>query len=112
MGYYTVVGCEVRFSNGTTVGLDAPVAQALDFGDMVVVRLEVPPDRNLNENVLGVHIGGRIAWQIPPVRRVYQRSLYTNMWRESDALFVYNWDGSACEVNPRTGSIERSWFMK
>lgn len=82
-------------------------AERIDFGSVVVQRVDVPPGQTLNENVYGVSASGALLWQIEKAAHVYGDSPYVSITREGDLLRAQNWDGLVVWVDTATGRIVR-----
>jgi hypothetical protein len=50
---------------GKRVSFPVPVAEALDYQSVTIVRLDVPPGAAVNEHVFGVDDQGAILWRGP-----------------------------------------------
>jgi hypothetical protein len=106
MTRYVTTGRWIDLPSGQSVEFDFPVAQVLDIGDVLVVRLAIPPGGGMNTNVFGISSeDGRQLWQVPNKRLVYGDSPYTGMRRVGGVVALYNWDGLELRVNPRTGEV-------
>jgi hypothetical protein len=98
---------------GKKVGFSYPIAQMLEFPEVIVIRLEVPPDSRFNENVFGIDYDGKTLWQIPPQQHIREDSPYTNInYEQDDKAGCYNWDSTLYIVEPRTGKIIDKHFLK
>ena len=96
-------------------GLEAfrhPVGQAETFGNVAVVRLDVPPGTRLNENVFAISSDGRVLWQIAPESHAYEDSPYTGLSRDGDQVVAHNWDGAVLWLDPASGQVIRRGYRK
>lgn len=90
-----------------------PIAEMLEFSEIIVVRFEVPPKSGLNENVFGVNYDGEVVWQIPQQIHVREDSPYTSINRENyNEVGCYNWDATLYIVNSMTGKVVGKEFLK
>ncbi len=80
-----------------------PIVQVLDFGGVLVLRIEPPQGTRFNENVYGILPNGTIGWQVPKRDYVYDDSPYTGLVRCDDKVKLMNWDGLELLVDPATG---------
>ena len=54
-------GKVLRFQSGATTDFEHPIGETIDFGDVIVVRLEAPHESQpYNENVFGVAKDGKV----------------------------------------------------
>jgi len=109
---YKVRGTDLRLEAGSAVSFDLPIAQIVDFPEMLVVRLDVPRGMVYNENIFGVGPAGKIAWQIGAREWVRSDTPYTAMSREGDLVRLYNYEGFDIWVDPYDGSVIREEFTK
>lgn len=109
---YVVNGETISFGNGREVTFLYPVAETLEIDGVVVVRLDVPLDVVLNENVYGLDQDGVELWQIPARDFVLERSPY--VWlREADGLaYLGNLSDDVLTVGPRTGDVLEHSFIQ
>lgn len=89
-----------------------PVADVIQFPDFFVVRLEPAIKSRFNENVYGVDLEGKIAWQIARRDHVYEDSPYTAIAQEGELVKLFNWDGEELTVDPNSGRIIKKGYGK
>ena len=98
----------ISFAGGERVSFPYPVAEALAYGErIVVVRLDIPTGEIFNENVYGLTPQGRTLWQVPRRTHVYEDSPYTTLARDGERLLLVNWDGTEITLDPATGRLLR-----
>lgn len=102
---FTARGTDLVFASGQKASFKYPVASVVEFDDVLVVMLDVPPNARHNENVYGVSREGQVLWQIQPRLHVYADSPYTYVGRQGDSAALSNWDGLELTVNAETGAI-------
>lgn len=102
---FSIQGTDLVLDSGHKASFKYPVAEAIDFQDAIVVRLEISVGQQLNENVYGVDYNGQILWQIQRQRHVYSNSPYTYIGRKGDAALLSNWDGLELTIEPATGNV-------
>ncbi len=90
-----------------TVSFDWPISQALQHGQIIIVRTEPPIGACDNRNVYGVAADGKKLWQIEPIKHSYADSPYTGLSLDSEGAVLSNWDGTNVVVDPTTGQIIR-----
>lgn len=95
----------IAFKGGGTARFRFPIAEALMFDDIAVVRLDLPPGQIFNENVYGLNRDGRIVWQVPARTYVYEDSPYVNLARAGAHVILTNWDGMELALDPASGQI-------
>ena len=99
-------GNRVELPSGRHLDFEFEVAEVLDMGDLLVVRLEIPSGVVMNRNVFGISDeDGQILWQVPDRDLVYHDSPYTGLRRVGEMVALCNWDGLELRVDPRTGSV-------
>lgn len=99
-------------ANGQIINFDYPIAETLDFPEVIIARLNIPPKANFNENVFGISYEGKILWQILPQQHLDDDSPYTGMNYENGNAGLYNWDATLYIVNPLTGQVITKQFVK
>jgi hypothetical protein len=104
---HTIRGNTIVFDTGKRVSFPFPVAEALDYPSVTIVRLDVPPGAAFNENVFGVDDQGAVLWRVPKRAYVYADSPYTGMQRQGDNAILFNWDGLQLTIEAATGRIVR-----
>jgi len=82
-----------------------PIAQVLEFPDILVVRTEPAPKACDNENVYGVSPEGRVVWRVGPRKYVYGDSPFTGLIRVGEKVKLFNWDGLELILDPRSGAV-------
>ena len=106
MTKFKVTGNRIELPSGQSVEFELEVADVLDTGDALVVRLVIPPGQIMNRNVFGISsTDGRILWQVPERKLVYEDSPYTGLRWEGGVVALYNWDGLELRVDPQTGEV-------
>lgn len=71
-----------------------PIAEVLNCGEVLVVRVDPDPGSKDNENIFGVDANGAIAWKVPVRKYIYDSSPYTGMRRDGAYVWLFNWDGT------------------
>lgn len=89
-----------------------PVANVLDCGDVLVVRIDPHPGSKDNENVFGVNDNAVIVWKVPARICIYEDSPYTGIKKEGDNVRLFNWDGAELLVNPSTGEVLQTTYSR
>lgn len=105
--------------DATEIELPAAIAEVVELDDAVVVQLDTlcKADRLDTEvyrrNVRCLERDGRTRWLIERAEPIGGHvSPYTGLWKDDDALWAYNWNGVAYEVDPTDGSLRDSQLMK
>lgn len=103
----------------TEVTFPVTIGEAVKVGDLVVVQLDTlgAADRLDPEiyrrNVRGIKSNGTTQWRIEAGDRIDgQVKPYTDVWIEDGALWAYNWNGVAYEIDPADGSHRDSRVMR
>lgn len=89
-----------------------PVADVLDCGDVLVVRIDPDPGSKDNENVFGVDGNAVIVWKVPARKYIYEDSPYTGIKKAGDNVRLFNWDGAELLVNPSTGEVLQTTYSR
>jgi hypothetical protein len=103
----TIRGNTIVLDSGRTVSFPYPVAEAVEYPTVILVRLNVPTGSTFNENVFAVNDHGAIVWQVPKRQYVYADSPYTGMQRQGNDAILFNWDGLQLTVDASTGKVLR-----
>jgi len=102
---YRIEGNAVVFTNGRRKQFDNAIADAVDFDEVLVVRLMPEPFRT-NENVYGLDYKGNVLWQIPERPQIQGLSPYVGLWRKDTGYIeAFNWNGYTIVLDPKMGSI-------
>lgn len=97
---------------GAQVEFTWPIADVIQFDDVLVVRLEPSPGSCFNENVFGISKSGNVIWTIAPVKHVYEDSPYTGILKKGNFIKLFNWDGDELVVDPESGVIVEKGYGK
>jgi outer membrane protein assembly factor BamB len=103
---------EIHFPSGRIVKFEQRVMALQEFEEVVVVLLDFHARNCPNENVYGMTKSGAILWQIQSGPGVYTSSPFTSISKEGAILQIYNWDGYLYDVDPTSGLILKSMFVK
>jgi len=109
---HSIKGKSVELSSGRKVRFRYAIRDTLEIEGVIIVRLDVPVNRKLNENVYALDSQGDLLWQVKPVRHVYQRSPYVGIEKAGEFARLFNWDGNVYDVNPKTGDVISSYWGK
>ena len=101
---FQVEGHTLIFHGGHRRKFADVIAEAIDFDDLVVVRLGTEAQRS-NENVYGVDRQGNLLWQIPKRSHSSAHSPYVGIYRHGPHVEAFNWDGQNLIIHPRTGLV-------
>ncbi len=105
MNRFAIERERILFDNGKEIAFAQTITKALDFGNAIVIMLDVPQGTIFNENVYGIDRDGNILWQVSKEKYVYEDSPYTDIQLAGNAVVLYNWDGLRLSVEPATGRI-------
>jgi len=95
----------IVFTGGVRCSFDDIIAETIPMDDCIIVRLENQGWKRTNENVVAVDYKGKILWRIPKRIHGSSESHYVNIYRRSDTIDAYNWDGSILTLDPKNGEI-------
>lgn len=109
---YRVEGKTVAFNNGKEITFIYEIGDTVYCNRVVAVRLIIPTDVVLNENIYGYTTDGDMLWQIEKVGLPYVNSPYTGLWCEAENFMAYNWSGFELTLDPQTGKVISRLFTK
>ena len=109
---YRIVRDAVELVGGRRVQFDAPILDTLDLGSVLIVILDPGSGGQLPENVYAVDGEGRMLWRVQEFEFPHGRSPYTGAYVLPDGLALYNRCGVEALVDPVTGRILRSDFIR
>ncbi len=91
-----------------------PVAEALEYEQSVIVRVDPPAKELFNSNVYRFTLSGDCLWQIEPSSHGTQENKpYVSIHTSShNSLVASNWNGVDYIVNIEDGSVEVKSFKK
>lgn len=101
----TIENCDLRLASGKTTSFRFPIGNAIEFADIVVVRLQVPRGEIFNENVYGVDREGNIVWQVQPEYPPNWDAAWGGLEREGDQAVLSNSESQIRYLEPKTGKI-------
>lgn len=104
----------VIYINDKKIDLPFPVAEALEYEQSIIVRVDPPAKQIFNSNIYRFALSGNCLWQIEPsphgtqTNRPYV-SIYTSFY---NSLVAGNWNGVDYIVNIEDGSVKVKSFKK
>lgn len=108
--------------NGKTIYLVRPPVALAQYEDLFVVMVGAHPEEVNNQNVYAYDYDGNLVWRISPPHiylggdrtRKNPNSPYTGMLPdlETGLLRVYNCNGYRYFVDPKTGNVLKSMYIK
>jgi hypothetical protein len=104
----SVDGNRITLESGATVSFAFPVADAMEFGDVLVVRLTIPRGVIFNENVYGVAPDGKIIWQIRPEYPPDYNAAWGGLENRDGWAVLSNSESQIRYVDPKTGTITKA----
>jgi hypothetical protein len=109
---FSITEGELQLDSGRKVTFLYPIIKAVEFDNIFVVMLDVPPGAHYNENVFGVDADGNIIWQIEKLPSPYPDTIYVSLNQQGDKAKLNNYDGSELVINPATGQLINKRFVK
>ncbi|MFJ3485584.1 hypothetical protein ACIPL1_19660 [Pseudomonas sp. NPDC090202] len=102
------------YVNGNRVLIPHPVSEALEYKNLIVVRIDPPAGVIFNRNIYGITNVGEILWQIQESPHGTQEDKpYTNIFLDPNGVLIAeNWNGVGYSVNPESGEISVATFNK
>jgi hypothetical protein len=109
---YTVKGNQLIIEDAV-MPFDFPIAQVIEVGGMLIIRLEIPVTVIYNENVFGVSIAEkRVKWRIEKKKYSNEQCSFTYIRIFENELELINWCSVYFIVDPLTGNILREGWSK
>ncbi len=104
----------VIYINDKKIDLPFPVAEALEYEQSIIVRVDPPAKEIFNSNIYRFTLSGDCLWQIEPSPHGTQANKpYVSINTSSpNNLVVSNWNGVDYIVNIEDGSVEVKSFNK
>ena len=109
---YRVKKNRIEFDARSTLRFKYPIAELIEFDDVIVVRLEIPARAKYNENVFGISENGDLLWQVPSLPRLAKNAPYIGIGRDGDFARLNNWDGMVYWLAPKSGTVVKEIFGK
>lgn len=109
---FLVEGKTIVLPSGVVVSFDYPVQEAVEVRGAIVVCLDVPVNRKMNENVYAIDRQGALLWQIKPMRHLLESSRFVGVDKADERVRLFNVDGMVYDVDPLTGEIIGKYFGK
>jgi hypothetical protein len=94
----------MHFSNGKRHQFPMEIAEALEFEESIVIRLDAALF-SAGTNIFGFDYSGNLLWNIPAPRSFEPRNPYVSLLRKGGYLEVLNWDGHVLTLHPKHGHI-------
>ena len=107
---HSIEGNALIFSNNRRHDFKFPVAEVLDFEDVLIVRLATDYSAQMNENVFAFDIAGKLLWQIQPRLSRASQSPYVSITRHNSFVDAFNWDGYTVTIDPLLGHVIEEGF--
>jgi hypothetical protein len=98
-------GYSIVFANGKRHTFPDLINQAVEFEDVVILRLDTDSLQRTNQNVYAFDYRGSLLWQIPVRRHMTEHSPCVGLYRHGEMIEAYNWDGHTMTLHPRLGSV-------
>lgn len=109
---WQISGPEIHRQGQLMARFPYPIKQARQFGEILVILLEVPADVTYPENVFGIDLQTGVQWQIE-AKRYYKQAIpetcFVAMADESvnGNLCMNTWAEQMVEVDLKTGRVVR-----
>lgn len=104
----------VIFIKGKAIELPYPVAESLNFGELVILRVEPTSGEIFNTNVFGFTNAGNCKWKIAesPHGTETDKPFTSISVSQNGQLIAGNWNGVDYAVDVRSGAIKAVTFNK
>jgi hypothetical protein len=103
----SIDGDRLRLTSGAELSFAFPIGDALEFGNVVIVRLQIPGGTIFNENVYGVSSDGSIIWQIQPEYAPNWDAAWGGLENRNGEAVLSNSESQIRHIDPNTGTITR-----
>src|ERR1039458_7815778 len=94
----------IRFSNGKLYRVQGEIAETMEFGESIVVRVAAGL-MSMAQNVFALDYLGNLLWRMPQPRSFSPNSPYVALFRKGDFVDVMNWDGHMVTLHAKRGDI-------
>ncbi len=100
--------------DGQTVDIPEFAENALEYGGLLIVKLDPPTGVVFNRNVFGITAHSHVQWQIEESPHGTQDDKpFTDVYIDNEgSLIAANWNGVSYSVDPDNGKITVSSFDK
>ena len=101
----SIEGTSMTLASGAKTIFRFPIGNAIEFGDVIVVRLQIPRGTIFNENVYGVGADGNIIWQIQQEYPSTWDGAWGGLENIDGKAVLSNSESQIRHVDPKTGII-------
>lgn len=105
-------GDTLHLANGKAVRFDSTILTTVEAGDVTVVVLAQPQNRDSSENVYAVGGDGRVIWRVSPRDFPEGPDYYVGASKAGNAVRLIHFSGFVLEVDPSTGRVLTQRFVK
>lgn len=101
----SIEGHRITMESGVRVKFPFPVAQAIEFDDVIVVRVQPPRGTIFNQNVYGIDPNGQVAWQIQALFSDTEDVAWGGLENWNGQPVLSNWQSKIAYLDPKTGAV-------
>lgn len=100
--------------NGNKVETRREIRDVVVCDNVVVVLLDVPPNEEDPQNIIGLDVDGNRLWDIEevPSQTPQTESVYMTLQKENDTVLTSNWNGNQYEIDLHDGSVTTVSYSK
>lgn len=99
--------------DSTDITFEYEIGDFVEFGGVIVVRLDIPVGETNNRNVVGFDKTGTERWRISESPHGSTKdNPYVNLYLRDGGLWVGNWMGWTYRIDPETGELLENKFTK
>jgi len=109
---FKVKGNTIELPSGKSVAFEYPISEAIEVDGVFVVRLRVPVDPMLNENVCAVDSDGCSLWCVPPIGPLLERSRFVRIGNAGSLVRLINVDGKTFDLEARSGNVVSAYYRR
>jgi hypothetical protein len=105
---WTIEKRQIENVQGNVIPFPYDIKETLEVNGILVVLLEVPPDRVMTENVFAISSDGKLLWQIAPTagNSTDPVNTYTGFTGHGEGTVrIFNWNGTSSLVDLQTGKV-------
>jgi outer membrane protein assembly factor BamB len=109
---YRVSGRKIELSSGKSLAFKHKIREAVETETAIIVCLDVPTNRKLEDNIYAISYDGELLWQVAPTQHSMKNSCYIGVSKVGGLIRAFNFDGMVYDLDPKDGKIVNQYFGK